>query len=146
VVRTVKSGLPMRANDRMRIASTSKAFSGAVALSLVSKGRLSLDDTIGGRLPYLPESWHEVTLRQLLDHTSGLPDFTEAPSFLEAVRASPGTWEVNPWDSARAFREVYKEDPGEWRGTPTSSPVCGTQTIRSMTQPAHGRGVGGIVL
>ena len=40
-VRNLKGDLPMRANDRMRIASTSKAFSGAVALSLVSKGTLS---------------------------------------------------------------------------------------------------------
>jgi D-alanyl-D-alanine carboxypeptidase len=38
---------PPRVDDRMRIASAAKAFSGAVALSLVSKGALSLDDTIG---------------------------------------------------------------------------------------------------
>lgn len=41
-VRNLKSGLPLRANDHMRQASTSKAFSGAVALSLVSKGKSSL--------------------------------------------------------------------------------------------------------
>lgn len=79
----------MRANDRMRLASTSKAFSGAVALSLVSKGDLSLNDTIGERLPSLPDAWSEVTLRQLLNHTSGLPDFTEDPDFLAALQASP---------------------------------------------------------
>ena len=73
----------MRVDDRMRIASTAKAFSGAVALSLVSKGALSLDDTIGERLADLPglpegmpEEWHEVTLRQLLNHTSGLPEYS----------------------------------------------------------------------
>jgi CubicO group peptidase (beta-lactamase class C family) len=49
-VRNVKSGLPIRVDDRMRIASVAKAFSGAVALSLVSKGALSLNDTIGKRL------------------------------------------------------------------------------------------------
>jgi CubicO group peptidase (beta-lactamase class C family) len=54
-VRNVKSGLPMRANDRTRIASTSKAFSGAVALSLVSKGKLSLNDTVGDLLSDLPK-------------------------------------------------------------------------------------------
>src|SRR5919106_4299878 len=46
-VRNIKSGLPLRANDHMRIASVAKAFSGAVALSLVSKGALLLNDTIG---------------------------------------------------------------------------------------------------
>ncbi|MEJ7816042.1 MAG: serine hydrolase domain-containing protein, partial [Rubrobacter sp.] len=88
-VRNLKGGLPMRANDRMRLASTSKAFSGAVALSLVSKGDLSLNDTIGERLPSLPDAWSEVSLRQLLNHTSGLPDFTEDPDFLAALQASP---------------------------------------------------------
>jgi D-alanyl-D-alanine carboxypeptidase len=73
----------------MRIASVSKAFSGAAALSLVSKGDLSLDDTIGERLPDLPAAWSHVTLRQLLNHTSGLPDFTRSRRFVAAVRASP---------------------------------------------------------
>ena len=88
-VRNIKSGLPLRANDHMRQASTSKAYSGAVALSLVSKGALSLNDTIGELLPDLPDSWSEVTLRQLLNHTSGLPDFTKDQGFLDALVASP---------------------------------------------------------
>jgi D-alanyl-D-alanine carboxypeptidase len=54
-VRNIKSGLPIRIDDRMRIASVAKAFSGAVALSLVSKGALSLNDTIGELLSGLPE-------------------------------------------------------------------------------------------
>ena len=88
-VRNIKRSLPMRANVRMRMASTSKAFSGAVALSLVSDGKLSLNDTIGERLPGLPKTWHEITLRQLLDHTSGLPNFTADPDYLAALSASP---------------------------------------------------------
>jgi D-alanyl-D-alanine carboxypeptidase len=88
-VRNLKSGLPMRANDLMRQASTSKAFSGAVALSLVSKGKLSLGDTIGERLPGLPKAWHEIKLRQLLQHTSGLPNFTTDQEFLAALEANP---------------------------------------------------------
>ena len=73
----------MRVDDRMRIASTAKAFSGAVALSLVSKGTLSLNDTIGEFLSDLPkpppDAWAQVTLRQLLNHTSGLPDYFGVP-------------------------------------------------------------------
>jgi D-alanyl-D-alanine carboxypeptidase len=65
-VANVRTGRPMRIHDRMRIASTSKAFSGAVALSLVSKGALSLNDTIGELLSELPkpppDAWTEVTL------------------------------------------------------------------------------------
>jgi D-alanyl-D-alanine carboxypeptidase len=55
-VRNLKGGLPMRAKDHMRIASVAKAFSGAVSLALVSKGVLSLNDTIGELLPELPEA------------------------------------------------------------------------------------------
>ncbi len=88
-VRNIERGLPMRAGDRMRLASTSKAFSGAVALSLVSEGQLSLDDKVGEFLPGLPrEDWRAVTLRQLLDHTSGLPDFTQAKGYQDALQAS----------------------------------------------------------
>ncbi|TXS57043.1 serine hydrolase, partial [Streptomyces sp. t39] len=47
----LSTGRPPRIDDHMRIASTAKAFSGAVALHLVAEGRLRLDDTIGGRLP-----------------------------------------------------------------------------------------------
>jgi D-alanyl-D-alanine carboxypeptidase len=80
-VRDAKTKAPLRATDHMRIASTAKAFSAAVALSLVDAGRLSLDDTIGQRLGGLPASWAPITLRQLLNHTSGLPDFTQSPKF-----------------------------------------------------------------
>src|SRR5919106_5542592 len=89
-VRNIKSGLPIRVDDRMRIASVAKAFSGAVALSLVSEGKLSLQDTIGKWLrELLPEAWWEVTLRQLLNHTSGIPDFPSDQGFAEAFVASP---------------------------------------------------------
>jgi D-alanyl-D-alanine carboxypeptidase len=92
-VRNIKSGLPIRVDDRMRIASVAKAFSGAVALSLVSKGALSLNDTIGELLSELPkpppDAWADVTLRQLLNHTSGLPELLEDPDFLKAFQASP---------------------------------------------------------
>jgi D-alanyl-D-alanine carboxypeptidase len=87
-VANVNTERPMRIHDHMRVASAAKAFSGAVALSLVSEGKLSLQNTIGKRLPELPEAWWEVTLRQLLNHTSGIPDFSLDPDFLDALRAS----------------------------------------------------------
>ncbi|MET9445099.1 serine hydrolase domain-containing protein [Streptomyces sp. NPDC006610] len=88
-VADLATGRPPRPGDHMRIASVAKAFSGAVALTLVDRGRLSLDDTLGRRLPRLPRAWSAVTLRQLLHHTSGLPDFSEDPRFLADVTADP---------------------------------------------------------
>jgi D-alanyl-D-alanine carboxypeptidase len=77
-VSSVRSRAPMRPNDRMRLASTAKAYSGAVALALVNRGLLSLNSTIGQLLPALPAAWGQVTLGQALAHTSGLPDYSGA--------------------------------------------------------------------
>lgn len=78
-----------RAGDHMRIASVAKAFSGAVALRLVRDGRLGLDDTIAQHRPDLPVAWAGVTVRQLLGHTSGVPDYTKSDGFLKQFRTAP---------------------------------------------------------
>ena len=63
----------------MRIASVAKAFSGAVALQLVRDGRLGLDDTIGAApARACRPAWAAVTVRQMLGHTSGVPDYTRS--------------------------------------------------------------------
>ena len=78
-----------RASDHMRIASVAKAFSGAVALNLVRRGRLGLDDSIGLRLAGMPMAWAPVTVRQMLNHTSGLPDYTRSKGFAEQAEKEP---------------------------------------------------------
>jgi D-alanyl-D-alanine carboxypeptidase len=71
----------------MRIARISKAFTGALALRLGQEGRLGLDDTIGRRLPgVMPRAWSVVAVREMLNHTSGLPDYTRSEDFrIQAV-------------------------------------------------------------
>lgn len=83
-----RKGAP-RASDHMRIASVAKAFSGAVALNLVRAGVLGLDDTIAQRLTGMPAAWGAVTVRQMLNHTSGLPDYTESAGFGEQFKTDP---------------------------------------------------------
>jgi D-alanyl-D-alanine carboxypeptidase len=83
-----KPGKP-KATEHMRIASVAKAFSGAVALNLVQAGKLSLDDTIAEVLPELPSAWGKVTLRQLLNHTSGVPDYTQSDGFIKQATTDP---------------------------------------------------------
>jgi D-alanyl-D-alanine carboxypeptidase len=73
----------------MRVASVSKAFSAAVALALVNRGQLSLRRPIRRVLPWLPKRWGRVTLGQALQHTSGLPDFSETEGFLNALVKHP---------------------------------------------------------
>jgi len=79
---------PFGLTDEMRLASVAKAFSGAAAVSAVADGKLTLDTTLGEILPAQPAAWSKVTLAQLLQHTSGIPDFSQSPAFQEAVGAS----------------------------------------------------------
>jgi D-alanyl-D-alanine carboxypeptidase len=80
---------PPAATQHMRVASVSKAYSGAVALALVDRGVLSLHDTIGTLLPSLPRAWSRVTLGELLQHTSGLPNFTASAGYLRLLQRDP---------------------------------------------------------
>lgn len=88
-VANVKAKGAPRATDHMRIASIAKAFSGAVALHLVQAGELSLDSTIAETLPSLPKAWGQVTLAELLHHTSGVPDYTKSDGFIKQATTDP---------------------------------------------------------
>jgi D-alanyl-D-alanine carboxypeptidase len=81
-----------QAGDHMRIASVAKAFSSAVALRLVQQGKLDLDDTIEEWLPGLPGGWGAVTVRQMLRHTSGLPDYTRSEGFARHAETAPRSY------------------------------------------------------
>jgi D-alanyl-D-alanine carboxypeptidase len=84
-----RPGAP-RLGDHMRIASITKAYTGAIALRLVQAGRLGLDDTIGQRLAgVMPRAWSAVTVRQMLNHTSGLPDYTRSAGFRRQAETNP---------------------------------------------------------
>ncbi|KUN04657.1 serine hydrolase [Streptomyces canus] len=69
----------MPTDGYVRIGSTTKTFVAVVLLQLAGEGRLSLDDTVDTWLPGLVRGngndGHRITLRQLLQHTSGLPDY-----------------------------------------------------------------------
>ncbi|MCM4082883.1 serine hydrolase domain-containing protein [Paractinoplanes hotanensis] len=75
------SGRPMPLEGRFRIGSNTKTFVSVVALQLVGEGRLSLDDTVERRLPGVVSGngndGRRITVRQLLQHTSGLHNYTE---------------------------------------------------------------------
>jgi D-alanyl-D-alanine carboxypeptidase len=105
-VSDVRTGRKPTANDYMRIASVSKAFSGGVALPLVDHGTMSLDDTVGKRLPDAPDQFKPVTLRELLDHTSGIPDFINAKGFSEALSAS-----LDKAPAPRQLIDYVRDDP-----------------------------------
>jgi D-alanyl-D-alanine carboxypeptidase len=125
-----------RATDHMRIASVAKAFSGAVALALVQQGVMSLDETIGQRRPDLPAQWHGVTLRELLHHTSGVPDFLASKAAQIAVGAS-----LTDPPSPRAMLDFVKDVPlkrqGKYHYSNSDNIIVGLMVETATGIPYH---------
>jgi D-alanyl-D-alanine carboxypeptidase len=66
---------PLTTSDRFRIGSVTKSFVATVVMQLVAEGSLALDDSVDQHLPGLVPNGGAITIRQLLSHTSGLPDY-----------------------------------------------------------------------
>ena len=76
---------PATATTIYRLGSVTKQFTAALILKLAERRRLSIDDSLGRYLPRLPAAWHSIKIRQLLNHTGGLTNYTE-------VRGARSTW------------------------------------------------------
>jgi len=76
------AGTPMVAEDRYRIGSLTKTYVSTAVLQLVAKGRVRLSDPASRYLPGLLAGQPPVTVRQLLNHTSGIYDFNNDPRVL----------------------------------------------------------------
>ena len=75
-------------DTRFRIGSITKAFTAIVILQLAEQGRLRLDAKVTEYLPdFAPQFGAQITVRQLLTHTSGLPDFNSFSDFFRQVQA-----------------------------------------------------------
>ena len=73
----LETGRPVTPATNFRLASLTKQFNATTILILNAEGLLSLDDPIVRYLPELPGYAHHVTVRQLLQHISGLPDYED---------------------------------------------------------------------
>jgi CubicO group peptidase (beta-lactamase class C family) len=74
--------VPNTGDSRFEIASLTKQFTAVAILQLVEAGRLSVQDPVGKYYPQAPAAWKGITVEELLNHTSGLPnndikDFTK---------------------------------------------------------------------
>ncbi len=74
--------------------SLGKQFVAAAVMHLAADGTLELDGTLGDYLPESPAAWRKVTVRQLLSHTAGIPEYTKAPDFWKSVRLETSPQEV----------------------------------------------------
>lgn len=83
---------PNTPQTRFRIASLTKQFTAMAILILQTRGALHVNDPICAYLDDCPPAWQPITIRHLLTHTSGLPNYTDSPSFanVEMLPATPG--------------------------------------------------------
>ncbi len=80
--------IPATDSTIFRIGSLTKTFTASVVLQLVDEGRLALEDDIRTYVPGAPTHGQRVTIAQLLNHTSGIPSYTNRPEY--------------PWQTAEA--------------------------------------------
>lgn len=91
-VADVRTGRPVRPDMRQRVGSITKTFTAAAIMQQVEQGRIQLDAPIGDYLPQLVpgERGKKITVRMLLNNTSGLPDYIRYafPSLQDMSRES----------------------------------------------------------
>src|SRR5574338_515306 len=103
---------PMLPNDRMLAGSVGKTFAAATALQLIKEGKIGLDDKIEKYLG--SEHWFsrlpnakEITVRQLMNHTSGLVRYEFKDQFTKDLTASP----EKVWKPAELLAYLLDEKP-----------------------------------
>ncbi|MEU2059347.1 serine hydrolase domain-containing protein [Streptomyces sp. NPDC013455] len=92
-----RTGAPRSAADRYRVGSITKTFVATVLLQLAAEGRLSLDDTVDRWLPGVVRGHghdgRRITVRRLLNHTSGVYSYTEDEEFARTYFTKDGFFE-----------------------------------------------------
>jgi CubicO group peptidase (beta-lactamase class C family) len=84
------------ANDgdtKFRLGSVTKQFTGAAILLLQERGKVQLDAPVKTYLPDAPAAWDQVTVRNLLNHSGGIPNFTSFDDYqkLKTLEATPAS-------------------------------------------------------
>jgi len=101
----------LAADDPLVIGSVTKTFVAATVLQLVEEGRLELDDAVRDHLPGMSSVSAEITIRQLLDHTSGLADV-----FNDRTRKGLENDPEHAWTTAEVFETLHAPWYGPGQG------------------------------
>lgn len=101
--------VPNAPETKFRLGSVTKQFTAMAVMILQERGSLSVDDPISKFIDSSPDAWKDVTVRHLLSHTSGIPNFTSFPDYLPTMRQAS-----TPAQTIARFRDKPLEfAPGE---------------------------------
>ena len=105
----VEWDIPNAPTTKFRLGSITKQFTAASILLLEERGRLKTDERLKTYLPDIPSAWDRITVKNLLTHTSGIPNFTALASYpeLQVAPTSPDKIIATLKDRALDF------EPGE---------------------------------
>ncbi|MEY9891024.1 D-alanyl-D-alanine carboxypeptidase [Catenulispora sp. MAP5-51] len=120
-----QTGVPVSDDAHFRIGSISKTFSAVVLLQLAGEHRVDLDQSVQHYLPgLLPDTFQPITLRQLLNMTSGLPDIGAGGPNLTPDQLISGRFEY------QSFRQII-DSTLRPEGRPAPGPVFAPGTAQS---------------
>ena len=77
--------VPNTLETKFRLGSITKQFTATAVLILQDQGKLKVQDPIGKYLSESPKAWEKVTIHHLLTHTSGIPSYTDDPSYEKSM-------------------------------------------------------------
>jgi D-alanyl-D-alanine carboxypeptidase len=126
---------PMRAGDRFRIGSLTKTFTATVVLQLAGERKLSLDDTVERWLPGLVPGGEQITVRHLLNHTSGLFNYTGDERVLEGMLSD----RRRAWSPRELVAIATAHTPAFAPGTRWAYSNTGYIVLGLMAEAADGR-------
>jgi D-alanyl-D-alanine carboxypeptidase len=138
------SGRPFQATAQFEAASVTKTFVAALVLALVEDGALGLDDDVTAHLPARFAPVGSVTVRSLLNHTSGLPDFFEDPEIAATWLEDPSR-EWNPDELIEVSLGLPRHEPGTFSYANSNYVLIGL-VIESVTDSTVGEVLGRRIL
>ncbi|MFA1543138.1 serine hydrolase domain-containing protein [Actinomadura monticuli] len=140
-VADVRTGAPMNPRSRFRIGSATKTFTAAVVLQLAGEGRIHLDAPVERYLPGVvrgaDNDGRRITVRQLLQHTSGLPDVLDHLSPLEVLKDPLRHWDAQELVDI-ALPHPREFTPGEGWGYSNTNYLLAGMIIGRVTGHPYG--------
>ncbi|WP_346093950.1 serine hydrolase domain-containing protein [Streptomyces olivaceiscleroticus] len=131
----------LAAGDRFRVGSNTKTLTATLVLQQVADKRIGLDDTVEQWLPGLVKGGEHITVRMLLNHTSGLGDFLLTPQFLPSLTGQA----KRTWTPEKLLAITPEQDPPTEPGKTYSYSNANYEALGLILEKATGSGLAELI-